>query len=143
MEKLLLFSDGGARNNPGPAAVGFVIKTEAGQILKEGSRFLGKATNNEAEYQALIDGLEAAKEFVPDHLDCFLDSSLVVNQLNGVFKIKQAHLQELVFKVKALEQSLKSVRYQYIPREKNKEADALVNKVLDEQACSPQNATLR
>ena len=143
MEKLLLYTDGGARSNPGPAAAGFVIKTEAGQIFKEGGRFLGKATNNEAEYQALIDGLKAAKEFAPDHLDCFLDSSLVVNQLKGVFKVKQHHLQELVFKIKTLEQSLKSVRYQYIPREKNKEADAWVNKVLDEQASNPQNITLR
>ena len=143
MEKLLLYTDGGARSNPGPAATGFVIKTEVGRILKEGGRFLGRATNNEAEYQALIGGLEAAKEFAPDHLDCFLDSSLVVNQLNGVFKIKQAHLQELVFKVKALEPSLKSVRYQYIPREENKEADAWVNKILDEKASGSQNSALR
>jgi len=143
MDKLLLYTDGGARGNPGPAAVGFVIKTETGQIFKEGGRFLGVATNNEAEYQALIDGLEAAKEFAPDHLGCFLDSALVVNQLNGVFKIKEARLRKLVFKVKVLEQSLKSVRYQYIPREKNKEADAWVNKVLDEQASNPQNTTLR
>lgn len=143
MEKLLLFSDGGARNNPGPAAVGFVVKTEGGQVLKEGGRFLGTATNNEAEYQALIDGLEAVREFAPDYLDCFLDSSLVVNQLNGVFKIKEVRLRELVFKVKALEQSLKSVRYQYVPREKNKEADALVNKILDEKTSNPQNTPLR
>lgn len=143
MEKLLLYTDGGARSNPGPAAVGFVIKTEAGQIFKEGGRFLGVATNNEAEYQALIDGLEAAKEVAPDHLDCFLDSSLVVNQLNGVFKIKEARLRALVFEVKNLENEFKSIHYQYIPREKNKEADAWVNKVLDEQASNPQNITLR
>lgn len=143
MEKLLLYTDGGARSNPGPAAVGFVIKTGAGQTLRKGGRFLGRATNNEAEYRALIDGLEAAKEFAPDHLDCFLDSSLVVNQLNGKFKIKEARLRELVFAVKKLEPKFKAIRYQYVPREENAEADALVNKVLDEKANNPQNAALR
>ena len=104
---------------------------------------MGVATNNEAEYQALIEGLRAAKEFNPSHLDCFLDSSLAVNQLNGVFKIKEARLRELVFEVKALEQELVSVRYQYIPREENKEADAIVNQILDEKTGHPQNTSLR
>lgn len=143
MEKLFLYTDGGSRNNPGPAATGFVLRSEEGEILKKGGRFLGVATNNEAEYQALLGGLEIAKEFSPDHLDCFLDSSLVVNQLNGVFKIKEAHLRELVFEVKTIEQEFKSVQYQHIPREENNEADAIVNKILDEKASHPQNSTLR
>ena len=143
MDKLLLYTDGGARNNPGPAATGFVLKNEDGRVLKEGGTFLGVATNNEAEYRALIEGLRAAKEFNPDHLDCFLDSSLAVNQLNGVFKIKEARLRELVFEAKTLEQDFTSVRYQYIPREENKEADALVNQILDEKTGHPQNTSLR
>lgn len=143
MEKILLYTDGGSRNNPGPAATGFVLKDESGKILKKGGTFLGLATNNEAEYQALIEGLTEAKKFNPQSLTCFLDSSLVVNQLNGVFKIKEARLRQLVFEVKKLEPNFASVRYQYISREKNKEADALVNKVLDEQTGNPQNTPLR
>ena len=143
MNKLLLYTDGGARNNPGPAATGFLIKDEEGEVVKKGGKFLGVATNNEAEYQALIEGLKAAKEFNPRHLDCFLDSSLAVNQLNGVFKIKEARLRELVFEAKSLEQGLASVRYQYIPREENKEADAIVNQILDEKANHLKNPPLR
>ncbi len=143
MENLLLCTDGGSRNNPGPAAIGFVIKTENGQVLKKGGLFLGIATNNEAEYRALIEGLKEAKRLNPKHLTCFLDSSLVVNQLNGVFKIKEARLRKLIFEVKTLEQEFESIRYQYIPREKNKEADAIVNRILDEKAGYPQNTTLR
>ena len=143
MEKLLLYTDGGSRLNPGPAATGFILKSEGGEVLKEGGRFLGTATNNEAEYQALLDGLGAAKEFNPKNLICFLDSSLVVNQLNGVFKIKEARLRSLVFEVKTLERGFRLIRYCYIPREKNKEADAIVNQILDEKTGNPQNPTLR
>lgn len=143
MEKLLLYSDGGARNNPGPAATGFVLKNEDGKVLKKGGRFLGQATNNEAEYQALLDGLRAAKGFNPESLTCFLDSSLVVNQLNGTFKIKEPRLRNLVFEVKTLEREFRLIRYSYIPREENKEADATVNQILDEKASHPQNTALR
>jgi ribonuclease HI len=142
MEKLLLYTDGGARHNPGPAAAGFVLKTESGQILRRGGKFLGTATNNEAEYQALLEGLRAVKEFRPQHLDCFLDSSLVVNQLNGRFKIKEARLRELIFEIKKLESDFASVNYRYISRERNKEADAMVNEILDEQTGHPQNTAL-
>ncbi len=143
MSKLLLYTDGGARNNPGPAATGFVLKNESGEILKKGGTFLGVATNNEAEYRALIEGLQAAKEFNPQHLDCFLDSLLAVNQLNGVFKIKEARLRKLVLEAKTLEQSFKSIRYQHIPREENKEADAILNQILDEKTGHSPNPPLR
>ncbi len=143
MNKLLLYTDGGSRNNPGPAATGFVLKNEDGRVLKKGGSFLGIATNNEAEYRALIEGLQAAKEFNPSHLDCFLDSLLAVNQLNGVFKIKEARLRELVFEVKALEKESESIRYQYVPREENKEADAILNQILDEQTSHSPNTPLR
>ncbi len=143
MEKLLLYTDGGSRNNPGPAATGFVLQDDQDQVLKKGGSFLGRATNNEAEYQALIEGLRAAKKFSPDYLVCFLDSLLVVNQLTGVFKIKEARLRELVFEIKTLEKNFESIRYEHIPREKNKEADAIVNQILDEKANHPQNPPLR
>ena len=143
MEKLLLYTDGGSRNNPGPAATGFLIKTEGGRTLKQGGKFLGRATNNEAEYYALIEGLREARKFNPSHLTCFLDSSLVVNQLTGRFKIKEARLRQLIFKIKTLEKEFGSIQYGYIPREKNQEADAIVNRTLDEQAGGPQNNSLR
>lgn len=131
MEELLLYSDGGSRNNPGPAAAGWLVKNKEGELLKKGGRFLGQATNNEAEYQALIEGLKEALNLEPQSLTCFLDSSLVVNQLNGTFKIKEARLKELVFKVKSLEKNFEEVYYQYIPREQNKEADEIVNQILN------------
>lgn len=133
MENLLLYTDGGSRNNPGPAAIGFVLKTEDGRTLKKEGRFLGRATNNEAEYHALIEGLKEAKKLNPKHLTCSLDSSLIVNQLNGIFKIKEARLRKLVFEVKTLENEFDSIRYQYISREKNREADELVNRILNER----------
>jgi len=142
MEKVFLYTDGGSRNNPGPAATGFLIKTESGQTLRKGGKFLGQATNNEAEYYALLGGLQEAKEFRPQQLECFLDSSLVVNQLNGRFKIKEARLKELIFAVKKLETEFITVRYNYIPREKNKEADVIVNQILDEQAGNFKNTSL-
>lgn len=131
MEGLLLYSDGGSRNNPGPAATGWLLKNKEGEPLKKGGRFLGQATNNEAEYQALIEGLKEALNFEPESLTCFLDSSLVVNQLNGTFKIKEARLKDLVFKVKSLEKNFEEVHYQYVPREQNKEADEIVNQILN------------
>jgi len=143
MRTIFLYTDGGSRNNPGPAAAGFLIKDEDGRILEKGGKFLGRATNNEAEYQALIEGLRKARRFNPGRLVCSLDSSLVVNQLNGRFKIKEARLRKLVFEVKTLEQEFASVQYKYIPREKNKEADAIVNQILDERASDPQYTKLR
>lgn len=131
MGKFFLYSDGGSRNNPGPAAAGWLLKSKEGKLLKKGGRFLGQATNNEAEYQALLEGLKESLNFEPESLTCFLDSSLVVNQLNGTFKIKEARLKELVFEVKSLEKKFAEVSYQYIPREQNKEADGIVNQILN------------
>lgn len=131
MNKLFLYTDGGSRLNPGPAAAAFVIKTENGQLLKKNGKFLGRATNNEAEYEALIEGLRASLPFNPETLVCFSDSALVVNQLNGRFKVKEARLRDLVLKVKILEQKFRSIRYEHIAREQNGEADELVKKILD------------
>jgi len=129
---LILHSDGGARGNPGPAGVGYVLEDESGNTVEQGSEFLGKATNNEAEYQALILGMREAQKHSPRELHCFLDSQLAVNQLNGLFRIKKAHLAELVFKVRELERKFEKVEYIYVPRRENSWADRLVNQSIDE-----------
>ena len=139
MKTLFIYTDGGARGNPGPAGIGVVIKTETGQILKKISRRIGETTNNTAEYMAVVEALtylKEAKHYVKlNHYRQFkfhLDSAVVVNQLNGLYKVKEAHLRELLLKVRIFEQELDgSVTYQQIPRIQNSEADALVNQALD------------
>lgn len=136
---LEIFTDGGARGNPGPAAVGYVVKDEKGKVLAEKGEYLGKATNNIAEYQAVVKALEwlkANQEIVSDRerINFFIDSQLVVNQLNGLFKVKNAGLRNSVVEVRQLEREVRSpIHYQHVSREKNKEADSLVNQVLDQR----------
>lgn len=136
-KRLIIFTDGGARGNPGPAAVGVVIKSEEGQILGTVSHTIGETTNNVAEYFGVIKALEWFKsnhqpQTTHYQLNFFLDSKLVVNQLNGLFKVKENHLRELLLKIRGLEQEVGGqIYYSHIPREKNWEADALVNKALD------------
>ncbi len=109
-----------------------VLKTPEGQVLAQEGRTIGEATNNEAEYRALIEGLKLVHQHNPEKLVCFLDSSLVVNQLNGSFKIKKAHLRKLVFEAQKELGQLKNteVELKHIPREENTEADALLNQAL-------------
>lgn len=137
MKKFFINTDGGARNNPGPAASSFVISNEDGRVLLEGGKYLGVATNNDAEYTAVRIALEAlVAQFgdnLPAEIEVKADSLLIVNQLSGLFKIKNDRLRVLFSQIKLLEEKVGSVNYTYIPREKNKEADALVNKILDEQ----------
>jgi ribonuclease HI len=130
MNDFSIYSDGGSRGNPGPAGIGFVIKDSAGKVYKEGKKFLGEKTNNEAEYIAL--GL--ALKLKAKRVTCFLDSELVVKQLNGLYRVKEPRLALLFVKVKDLASEFDAVAYRNIPREKNKEADRLVNDVLDENA---------
>lgn len=132
MEKLIIYTDGGARNNPGPAGIGIIIKDINGNILQEYDEYIGEKTNNQAEYLALIKALELAKEKTKK-IDFFLDSQLVVNQAKGIFKVKNSGIRELLFKVRLLEQSFDEIIYTFIPREKNKEADKLVNKAINEK----------
>lgn len=130
--RLFLFADGASKGNPGPAAAGVVIKDEKGKVLAKRGILLGEMTNNEAEYRALLWGLALAKEIAEDGaITCFLDSKLVVSQLKGLYKIKAAHLGELVKKVWRAERSFSEVAYRHIPREKNADADALANRVLN------------
>lgn len=131
---LSVFTDGGARGNPGPAAVGFVVRKE-GKTVKKFAQYIGKTTNNVAEYTAVIEALKwliANSEWRIDKIVFFLDSKLVVNQLNGFFKIKDYKLRNLIIKARQLEREIGgNVLYRYIPRERNREADWLVKSVLE------------
>ncbi|MBI2598803.1 ribonuclease HI family protein [Candidatus Curtissbacteria bacterium] len=129
---ITIFTDGGARGNPGPAAYGFVVKAD-GKIVKEAGGALGIATNNFAEYTAVIRALEFAKgQFAGRDIKFYMDSNLVAAQLSGLFKVKNASIRDLVFKIRQLESSFGQITYTHVPREKNKEADRLVNEALDE-----------
>lgn len=123
--------DGGSRGNPGHAAYGFVVKKD-GKIVKEGYGYIGIATNNFAEYTALVEALKWLAVNAPgENLEFNLDSQLVVSQLTGLYKVKNAIIKDLVSKVKELEAKFTSISYKHIPREQNRQADALVNMALD------------
>lgn len=129
--RLITYTDGGARGNPGPAAAGIVVKNEAGEILAAFGKYLGEQTNNFAEYTALILALEKAKELGADEVDCVLDSELVVKQMRREYKVKEPTLQKLFMQVYNAAQAFKKVTFRHTLRAGNKEADAEVNKVLD------------
>lgn len=128
-----IFTDGGARGNPGPAAIGVVVKDVTGKILAQFGKTLGVTTNNVAEYQAVIEGLTWMKaRGKATDIVFFLDSKLVASQLSGTYKVKSAHLRDLVMRIRILEQEIgTNVSYRAIPREKNQEADRMVNLALD------------
>lgn len=130
--KFIIYTDGGARGNPGPGGCGVVIYDQQNKIVGEYTKFLKKATNNQAEYEALILALQKAKFLKAKELDCYLDSQLIVEQLNHRYKIKNPDLGSLFIKVWNLSQSFQKISYHHVPREKNKQADKLVNKVIDE-----------
>jgi ribonuclease H / adenosylcobalamin/alpha-ribazole phosphatase len=133
-QSLNIYTDGGSRGNPGPSAIGVVIKDKLGKILHQFGETIGHATNNVAEYQGVIFALNylVSQQTKPTTINFFLDSTLVVNQLNGLWKIKDANLRTLVIKVRQLEGQLNAgICYHSIPREKNHEADALLNQALD------------
>lgn len=131
-KKLEIYTDGGARGNPGPAGIGVVIWHEH-ELIGAYSKYIGEATNNQAEYQAVVYALEHAKRIKAEELDIYLDSELAVNQLNRKFKIKNADLGSLFVKAWNLMVGFKEVRFHHIPREKNKEADKLVNQAIDQK----------
>ena len=128
--KATLFTDGGARGNPGPAGIGYVITPKGKPPVTHGE-YIGTATNNQAEYKALIDGLAHAKKLGVADLDCFLDSELVVKQIRGQYRVKNEDLKPLYQQVLALKESFSTISFAHIPRSKNAAADALVNKALD------------
>lgn len=130
MSKAILHTDGGARGNPGPAGIGVVL--EIGQDKKVFQKYIGEATNNQAEYQALLLGLAEAKNRGVAEIDCYLDSELVVKQLNNEYKVKNEGLAPLFIKVYNLKQQFKKIKFIHIFREDNKEADKLVNDAIDQ-----------
>jgi ribonuclease HI len=130
-----LYTDGGSRGNPGPAASGAVIKTLKGKVIGEVMKYLGSTTNNQAEYTAIVIGLEKAKELGAEKVDVFMDSELATKQLKGEYKVKNSEIAKRFLEVKNLIHQFDKVTFTHIYREKNKEADALVNKCLDDEGC--------
>ncbi|MDZ7785777.1 MAG: reverse transcriptase-like protein [Candidatus Saccharibacteria bacterium] len=131
--KVKLYCDGGSRGNPGPSAAGYVLLNKDDQVIHKSGVYLGVTTNNQAEYQSLKFGLEEAQKQGAHHVDVFMDSMLVVNQMTGKFKIKNRDLWPIHHSIKELSQEFKKVNYSHVPRELNKLADAEVNVVLDAQ----------
>ena len=132
MKVLRLFTDGGSRGNPGPAGLGIVIEDDQGMRLWGGHRFVGRATNNQAEYLALIDGLRKVSEWKPDALEIYMDSELVVKQVSGRYRVRHADLQPLHRQALGLLQGFARVNVSHVPREHNRGADALANRAMDE-----------
>ena len=132
-----LFADGGSRGNPGPAASAAVLIAPGGELVEEIGAFLGVATNNVAEWTALLLGLEAASKRGIRHLNVRLDSELVVKQLRGEYRVKHAGLQPLHQQAVRLLRGFESVDIAHVPRKQNVMADRLVNRVLDQEANAP------
>jgi ribonuclease HI len=123
--------DGGARGNPGPAAVGVVVQDADGEVLEEVGERIGKATNNVAEYRALLLGIERARQHGASELELIGDSELVVRQVKGEYKVKDPALRELHSEVKRELAQFERWSIRHVRRESNSEADRLVNEVLD------------
>lgn len=131
MEKLVVNVDGGARGNPGPAAIGAVVQAPGGEVLEERGERIGAATNNVAEYRALLLGIERAAELGASELELVGDSELVVRQVKGEYKVKDAALRELHAEVKRALRRFDGWSIRHVRREQNAAADRLVNEALD------------
>ncbi len=131
MAKLTVNVDGGARGNPGPAAIGVVVRDEGGAVLEEHGETIGRATNNVAEYRALLRGVELAAALGGTELDLVGDSELVVKQMKGQYKVKDANMRELNAEVKAALRPFESWSIRHVRRAENADADRLVNQALD------------
>ena len=129
--KARLFTDGGARGNPGPAAYGFVLESEDGTVLAAEGEAIGNATNNVAEYSGLIAGLEKAIELHVPQVEVVSDSELMVKQMRGEYRVKNEALRELYDEATALARRLGNVEYRHVKRAHNELADKLVNDALD------------
>lgn len=138
-EKLIVYSDGGSRGNPGPSATGYVVLNTDNTVLEEGGEYLGITTNNQAEYQAVLLGLQRAKELGAHEVDFRVDSMLIVNQMSGVYKVKNRDLWPIHERIKDLIAQFSKVSFQHVRREFNTHADSMVNKILDEHTTSEQN----
>jgi ribonuclease HI len=132
MKRATLYTDGGARGNPGPAAIGFVLSGvgHAPILYKE---HIGTGTNNQAEYRALLAGITRARKEGVEDLMCYLDSELVVKQVRGEYRVKNEELKLLLADIKVLLSEFRSITFEHVPRSKNAAADKLVNEALDAQ----------
>ncbi|MFC1977929.1 ribonuclease HI family protein [Chloroflexota bacterium] len=130
IERVIIFTDGASQGNPGLAAIGAVIKDEQGRVIASISQGIGRTTNNQAEYRAVIAALENAVSLGASQVDMRSDSELVVRQINGRYRVKNASLKPLHQKVKHLQSQLKGFTITHIPRQQNTEADSLANMAL-------------
>ena len=134
LKKIFVYTDGGSRGNPGHAAIGILITNENGKVIYKHGEYIGKKTNNQAEYTALIKALKNASEHFHGEASCFSDSELMIRQLNGEYKARNPGIKELFLKIKELEENFEKISYTHVRRE-NKNiivVDGIVNKVLDE-----------
>ncbi len=132
--KIIIYTDGASRGNPGPASYGFTISDGSGKLLYEEGRYIGTTTNNVAEYTAVSEAFKKVKEMFsaePVKVALFADSKLVAEQLSGRYKIKSPHLKPIIEEIKILAIELGGVVYTHVPREKNTAADKLANWALD------------
>jgi ribonuclease HI len=136
----VIYTDGAARGNPGPAGAGVCIRDAAGRVLVERGRYLGEATNNVAEYRALLIGLEEARRLGSPEVQVRSDSELLVRQMRGVYRVRSAPLQELHARAKALEREFERVEYVHVTREHNRDADRLANRAIDSHEPSSDGA---
>ena len=130
-KRLTIYVDGASRGNPGPAAIGVVIRDESGSTAVRLSSYIGNTTNNQAEYAALITALEEAKKLEAEHVDIRTDSQLMAEQIRGNYRVRNANLRPLFEQAKESLADFKSYAIVYVPRERNNEADALANEALD------------
>lgn len=131
--QISLYTDGGARGNPGHAGVGCVLFNSSGDVIKSEGEYIGETTNNVAEYRGLIKGLKLALGVEAVEVNCYLDSELVVKQLNGEYRVKDANLRKLFDEVLLLKSRFKDISFNHVPRSENKIADKLVNEAIDKK----------
>ncbi|MGI6295845.1 MAG: ribonuclease HI family protein [Armatimonadota bacterium] len=142
MKRLTIYSDGASKGNPGDAGVGVVISNADGVIVREIAEYIGKTTNNVAEYTALIHGLVAAHDLGATHVDICADSELLVRQLTGVYKVKSPNLQPLFEQLVALLRSFEKATITHVVREYNKRADELANKAVKKHRQDARNSSI-
>jgi ribonuclease HI/ADP-ribose pyrophosphatase YjhB (NUDIX family) len=133
-EHIVAYTDGGSRGNPGPSAAGFVLLDMDGTVIREGGSYLGITTNNVAEYQAVYLALEEAAEIGASVVDFRLDSQLVANQMNGIYKVKNFDLKPIHMRIQELSAQFERVTFTHVRREFNQLADGMVNKILDAES---------
>lgn len=130
-KRLIIETDGASRGNPGMAGAGIIIKDDRGHTLDTIGKFLGVATNNQAEYQALIAGLEAANRYQPESVTVRMDSELVVKQMNGQYRVRHPEILPLYLKAAELASELNGVTFVHVPRDQNPGADRVANMAID------------